>query len=740
MRKILILLAITLIVTACQNNGESEGPRVILDWQPTPFGERPEPQEVILPTPEPAEELPDRPEVPEAAAVELNDIPEMIPTAAPPYVFTSEANGFSVPYPSSWQVIDSTDQNVRLYDPALDVMLGAFTSFKDEETSYESMLDAFLDDENDFFGDLELSYREEITFAGDKVASAAMLINQEEAGDQQSVWLAYAEDQAHSYIFTAFGDIEDLEARQATIKAIISQVEPGGAYIYNLDREETLVMLGGDPIPRTLDPARQTGSAAGLIGLLYSGLVRLTPELRVEPDLAESWEISDDGTEYTFVLREDLKFQSGKPITAADFKYSWERAADPETDSTTVATYLGDILGVPEKLSGEAESIAGLEVIDDRTLKVTLDGSKPYFLLKLTYPTSFVIDEAVVDPDDKEWVFEPNSSGPYTLSEFQEETVLIFKRNENYHTSPAISNVIHLLYQIGSPTSLFESGEVDVVWVWGDHAKRVRQPEDELHDLWSSTTSLCTSYVGLNNTLPPMDDPNVRLAFVLAVDKEGLNELLNDGIDLVAQSILPPAMPGFSTDLAQQQAGIGYDPDAARAALAESAYAADLPPITFIAGGFGTTERDDLNALIASWQEELGAEISVEYLDPFDYTRAARENPGHLASYGWCADYPDPQNFLDVLFHSQSEFNVSSYSNTEVDALLEEARTELDPTRRLSLYQEIEAMLLSDVAVIPLDHGVSDVLVNPRVQGYVLSPMGVPIVHRLSLEPFEEGN
>ena len=739
MRRIVLILLLILLLAACQTGEEGTGPQTILDWQPTPLGERPPPPEVTLPEPEPGPERPDIPEPPEAMAADIGAIPTMVPTPQPPNVYVSEANGFAIPFPNSWQLVESDGQSMQIYDPALGVVFNAFSGFKDEETSYQDTLDSFIGEEASFLGELSLASEEESAFAGEGNANIAFLVGRDEVGDELGIWLAYAESLPHTYVFMAFGEPGDVEARQTTLKTILSQVQPGGAHIYGLVRSETLVMLGGDPIPRFLDPARQTGSAAGYVGLLYSGLVRLTPELQVEPDLAESWTVSEDGTVYTFTLREDMKFHDGKPITAADIQASWERAADPETDSTTTDTYLGDILGVAEKLNGEAETISGLEVVDERTLVVTLDGPKPYFLSKLTYPTSFVVDLDSVDPEDEEWVYEPNASGPYTLREFREDEVMIFERNENYHTAPAIPQVVFLLYRIGSSISLFESGEVDVIGVGGNEAKRVRQPEDELHEQWLSTTSLCTTLVQMNNTLPPMDDPDVRQAFALAVDKEGYNELMNEGIPLVAGSILPPAMPSYSAEEAQALAEEGHDPEAAQTALAESTYADGLPPIILTAGGYGNADQGGLDALIAGWNDVLGAEVTVEFVDPEDYSRAARENHGHLVSYGWCADYPDPQNFLDVLYHSDSEFNVAGYSNPEIDVLLEESRTELDPTRRLALYQEINTALLDDTAAIPLVHGVSDVLVNDRVQGYVLSPMGAPVIHRLSLVEPEEG-
>ena len=163
-----------------------------------------------------------------------------------------------------------------------------------------------------------------------------------------------------------------------------------------------------------------------------------------------------------------------------------------------------------------------------------------------------------------------------------------------------------------------------------------------------------------------------------------------------------------------------------------SSYADGLPPITIAASGFGDTERDDLNALVENWRDVLGVDVTISFLDPINFSQVVTEEAVQMVSYGWCADYPDPENFVDLLYYTGSEFNVSGYSNAEIDALLEEARVELDPALRLSLYQEIESLLLTDVAAIPLTHGVSDALVNLRVQGFVLTPMGAPVLQLLS--------
>jgi len=141
--------------------------------------------------------------------------------------------------------------------------------------------------------------------------------------------------------------------------------------------------------PNTLDPAvASETTSAEYIMQIYSGLVGLDDNLEPVPDIAEKWEISPDGLTYTFTLRQDVKFQNGRQLKAGDFKYSWERAASPGTNSQTAATYLGDIIGINDVLMGKSREAGGIKVLDDYTLQVTVDSPKSYFLFKLTYPTT----------------------------------------------------------------------------------------------------------------------------------------------------------------------------------------------------------------------------------------------------------------------------------------------------------------------------------------------------------------
>jgi oligopeptide transport system substrate-binding protein len=541
--------------------------------------------------------------------------------------------------------------------------------------------------------------------------------------------LVLAQNDARTYVFSLTGADLMFDIFQSTIQDMYDSIELRSGQVYGLDRSKTLVLMGGDPYPEDLDPARTEGAAAGYIGHIFSGLVRLSPQMQIEPDLAESWTISPDGTEYTFTLRSGLTFQSGRPLTAEDVKFSWERAADPETDSPTARTYLGDILGLKEKLDGEAEEIEGVQVVDERTLVVTVDGPKSYFLAKLTYPTSFVVDRENVEADPEEWMFTPNASGPYALSEIKEDEAILFERNQAYYTLPPIQYIVYLLYRAGTNLSYYQAGEIDITWVSSTDVKRILDtPDDSLNDEMLSSNAMCTFYVVMSNNRPPLDDFDVRRALALAIDRDRINEVFYDDLGIPASSILPPGMPGHAPNPAFE----GYDPEAALEALKASSYGEDLPTIVINDIGYGDSDDPYLTTLIDMWRESLGTEFTVEYVSPEEITTGLREADGHLVSTGWCADYPDPENFLDVLFHTDSTQNSANYSNTEVDALLEEARVELDPTRRLELYTQIESALLNDYAIAPLMHWVHYRLVNPRIEGFEL-PIGPPYVHLLSI-------
>jgi len=488
-----------------------------------------------------------------------------------------------------------------------------------------------------------------------------------------------------------------------------------------------------DTGPITLDPAISADmSSHTYVMQIFSGLVRLDQELNIVPDIAESWpEGSPDGKTYTFHLRQGVKFHSGREVKAADFKYSWERACDPDTGSGTAATYLGDIVGAKDMLSGKTGEISGVEVLDDYTLRVTIDAPKAYFLDKLAYPTAFVVDRVNVESGE-EWWWEPNGTGPFKLREWEPGQRLILERSQVYYGEPAKLQRVIFSLVAEEPMALYETGQIDVVPVYLAYIDQVRDETNPLHQELAVTPELSLYYIGFNTAKPPFDDVNVRRAFCLAVNKERIAEVILRDMVNEADGILPPGMPGYSEALE----GLDYDVEKAKEFIAVSRYGdvSNLPPITLTVDGYGNSIPSYLGAIIQEWQQNLGVKISVRQLEPENFIYNLKQEKDEMFVMGWIADYPDPHNFLDILFYTGSEVNIFEYSNPGLDALLDQAAIEQDGVVRLSMYQQAEQLVIDDAPCFPLFHGANYILVEPYVKGYELSPLGIPDLSKVYIE------
>ncbi len=522
----------------------------------------------------------------------------------------------------------------------------------------------------------------------------------------------------------------DFDRNSNTIDEVVYSFRLEEPRPFGVARSQALTLY--DSGPTTLDPAisRESSSHAFIVQL-FGGLAGLDKDLRVVPDIAERWEVGQGGRVYTFYLRKGAKFHNGREVTANDFKYSWERAANPKTKSPTVETYLGDIVGVKDVLKGKAPEIQGVKVVDDYTLQVTIDAPKAYFLSKLTYPTTFVVDRDNVDAGP-EWWRRPNGTGPFRLLEWKKDELFILGRNDLYHLEkPRIGNVVFRLYG-GRPMTMYETGEIDIASVYVSDIDKAKDPANPLSKELRVFTVLSLDYIAFSTDHPPFDDPKVRQAFSLAVDKDKVIDRVLKNMNSRADGILPPGIPGYNPDLKS----LAFDVKRARELIAESKYGsvAKFPPIAITVAGSGGDIADQLAAIIQEWKQNLGVQVTVRQLDPDTYSYIIKEERNELTLNGWIADYPDPENFLDVLFHSGSQANDSGYSNPEIDALLEKARVEQDSAKRLLMYQEIEQKLVDDAAVIPMWFGSQHQLVRPYVKGYELA-LGYPALGRVSLEP-----
>ena len=494
---------------------------------------------------------------------------------------------------------------------------------------------------------------------------------------------------------------------------------PSGPMSSSLTRPGTgeLRLAGDEPV--TLDPALvQDSFSAAYVVEIYSGLVTLDRSLEVVPDLAERWEVSSDGRTYTFHLRQDARFQDGRPVTAADFKYSFERACSPALASPAASSYLGDIEGAVAVMRGQAREISGLRVLDEHTLTLTIDAPKAYFLAKLTYPIAFVVDRANVEAGAN-WTQHPNGSGPFRLAQWSSDKIVLERNAHYYGGQPALTRVTFVLSG-GKPMTMYENGQLDLVEVGLEDMERVQDPSNPLSRELGVFPALDVEYLAMNVQRAPFDDLKVRQAIAQAIDRERLATVVLKGRVVAAQGILPPGLPGYSSQLQ----GLTFDPARARKSLSESRYkdAAHLPPIVLQISGEGWTMPPTIGAIVDMLHVNLGVDIRVEQVPWGTFLSELNEQRYAFFSSGWIADYPDPQDFLDLLFHSQSADNHMGYHNAEVDRLLEQARVEQDQERRLQLYQQAEALLVQDAVWVPLWHDRNYVLIKPYVKGVEYCP------------------
>lgn len=498
-------------------------------------------------------------------------------------------------------------------------------------------------------------------------------------------------------------------------------------------------------------------------------------DIVLAPDIAKeippAVQNSDGTVSYTFELREDVYFHNGKHMTAEDFMFSFNRAASPNwpdrASAFTLPTadlYLSDIVGVRDVMNKKegvkevdgVKQVSGVEVLGEYTLRITIDGPKSYFLWKLTYPTSFVIDkDKLIDPATGEvqtenWTDPPNGTGPFSAIPGTEETRLI--ANDNFYRGRPFLDEIVFNHQGGQNTIFaYDGGDVDITGVGIDYLPRVN-PESSIYDpvfaeQWLSGSSFDVYYVVFNTQKAPFDDPKVRRAFAMAIDKGDL-EILGEGLFIQAKGIIPPGIAGHDPDFK----GIPFDPEGARKTLRESRYwgKEELKRVELLRGGSGPEAGPVTEAILDMWKKHLDIEIIID--EPTTggvYQNRMKGGDYQIGISGWIADYPDAEDFLDLkLFCNWIKDQVTGkercersyannrarYNNPEFDKLLIEARTEQDPDKRTALYQEAQEIAVNDAPWIPLIHTKNSVAVKPYIKGYYPPSMIIPIFRLIYID------
>ena len=489
----------------------------------------------------------------------------------------------------------------------------------------------------------------------------------------------------------------------------------------------TLVRLYADP--PTLDPHLSDDLTSKLIVQeVFGGLVTLSLDYQPVLDLAAGCRINEDGTVYTFILRDNARFQDGKPVTAHDVKWSIERAADPTTRSPTAYDSLGDIVGVVDKLEGYADEVQGVRVIDDRTVEIEIHAPDSAFLARLTSEAAFVLDQGQVT-DDGSWLTSPNGTGPFRLGDYQAGRLIVLESNPFYHLGPPHLDGIRMILDGQDAMSMYEDDAIHMTGVGVRDLPLILDPEHPLHEqLHRSPPDFDVFYIGLNVTEPPFDDPRVRQALNYAIDLQSIAADVLGGRVSPARGVIPPGFPSYNENLRSYE----YKPDLARELLQGSTYGEALasgafPDVTLtISGSTGTPVPAYLQAILEQWRQELDIEVSVRQIEWADFIRGVGQRKYEMFSMGWIAYYPDPAVFLRHPFHSDSSGNNTGYSNPEADRLLDEARIERDRERRFRIYNRVEQMVLDDAPwVWTWFSGEGYALIKPEVSGYYWTQMPV---------------
>ena len=460
---------------------------------------------------------------------------------------------------------------------------------------------------------------------------------------------------------------------------------------------EARIVMGG---PSTLDPAA-TGDAgsAAVIAQLFEPLTAFDDARRLQPALAESWWIGEDGRRIVFQLRPDLTFSDGTPLRASDVVRSWLRLIDPDAPSPLV-TLMFDVVGAREVLAGGSVDDVGL-VADDDAGTVTVDLVRP----AADFPTIVASPSfAVVPPgiDDDPAVLTPGegfvASGGYRLADVT-ATTMRFEANERYWAgTPALTSIDAVTDLEGrSPVEAFEDGEVDYAPINGADADWITY-DATLGPQLREVASLSTDYYGFDTTAAPFDDVLVRQAFGAAVDWRRIGNLALDDPEDVATSMVPPGIPGRS----ERDVVPVHDPDRARALLAEAGYpgGAGFPDVTIQSGGSPYDE-----AVITELEAVLGVEVEAEYMDFEAYFERLDTDAPQMWFLSWVADYPGRNDFLGVLLGTDSVNNYGRWSSPEFDAAIADAGSAGDEATAGAAYDRAEDLVQRDVPVVPMSYG-----------------------------------
>ncbi|MDX6765395.1 MAG: peptide ABC transporter substrate-binding protein [Candidatus Methylacidiphilales bacterium] len=458
-------------------------------------------------------------------------------------------------------------------------------------------------------------------------------------------------------------------------------------------KDVDLIFING-PEPQSIDPAVLTGQPDGRISSsLFEGLTTRNAAGEIIPGMAERWEHDGSHRVYTFHLRQ-AQWSNGDPVTAADFAGSWRRILEPAT-ACPYAEILFFIRGAEAYQKGELKdwSQVGIQVLDDRTLRVELRAPTPFFPQVAAFVTYQPVHLPSVERFGESWSRPAHivSNGPYLLKNWKFNDRIELLRNERYWRKDQVrlrridalsvtkANTALNLYLTGQADLIIDKSLIPAVLI-----EKLR-PRPDFH----AFTFLANYFYRFNTTRKPFHDPRVRRAFSAAIDRDRIVQRITKAGELPATSFVPPGLTGYAA-----VAGLTYSPEKARQELADAGYPGGR--------GFPRTEllynHTDLNEQVAveiqaMWKEILGVDVGLRRQEWATYFKSLDELDYDIARSSWVGDYPDPLTFLDCFVTGRGN-NRTGWSHAAYDRLIEKSNYEADPVRRFALLGQAEEILV----------------------------------------------
>ena len=458
-----------------------------------------------------------------------------------------------------------------------------------------------------------------------------------------------------------------------------------------------LVIINGAE-PGTLDPALVTVQAdSRIVRALFEGLTRLDPKTATAiPGLAERWEISPDGINYTFHLRTNAVWSTGEPITTADVVYSWRRVLDPMTASE-YAGQLFFVKNAEDFSSGKIKDPAqvGVRAVDAYTLQVELVGPTPFFADLCAFQTLAVVPRKTIEKYGDRWLMAKPlpTSGPYTLEFWRLLDKIRVRKNPLHWDAANIqNNLVDFLPSEAAMTAmnLYQARQADILW------DKNLIPADLMDVLGQRPDCHRYNYLGtffmrFNLLKKPFDDVRVRKALAMSIDRKRIVERITRSGEEVATHFVPGGMSIYTSP-----PGYGYDPETARKLLAEAGFPAgkNFPPFQYLFKA-GETDKKIAVELQAMWREQLGIPMEIRQAESKVYYTSLHDMDYDVGRSSWIGDYNDPNTFLDM-FMSNNGNNYTGWKNQKYDDLIREGNRQLDPKKREKILQQAETLLIHD--------------------------------------------